>query len=208
MIGARTGSITAWHFFSASFSLKYPVGATPGRNPISHRVRKPRFTFTPRLSFSSFAWLPNIIRRNFSFGLFRKLWLYVRISCKPPASMRSTILPRSPAFLLIRSGAHVRMPLYLPARSSSTISLNTGRVPVSLAECDSLLSSTTSNPSRSANWSISLIWLSIESTCRSSLSVLFLAYRQYFTLGGTMTCLSPAFGLVMVSIPQSMTQRF
>jgi len=47
--------------------------------------------------------------------------------------MRSTIRPRSPALRAIRSGAHVRMPLYLPCFSSSMISLKIGRCPASLA---------------------------------------------------------------------------
>ena len=44
-----------------------------------------------------------------------------------------------------------------------------------LAECDSRFMATTSSPSRSASWSISFIWLSMLSTCRSSLSVLLRA---------------------------------
>ncbi len=98
--------------------------------------------------------------------------------------MRSTSAPRSPAFLLRRSGAHVRMPPNFPRRISASSSLYTGRSPVDFAEWLSRRISTTSSPSLSASWSISLTWESMDSTCRSSDSVLFLAYRQYFTFLG------------------------
>ena len=57
----------------------YPTGARHGRIPVWHLLRNPRFTFTPRLSFSSFAWEHKIIRRNFSFGLLLNDWEKVRI---------------------------------------------------------------------------------------------------------------------------------
>lgn len=74
-----------------------------------------------------------------------------------------------------RSGAHVSTPLNFPSRISLRSSTNTGRWPESFAECDSRRMSPISSPSRSAIFSISFTWLSMESTCCSSDSVDFLA---------------------------------
>src|SRR5665213_1345028 len=72
--GPRSGSTIASHFLSICRSLRYPIGGEPGRSPISQRVRRPLFTLILLLSFSSFAWLQRIIRRNFSFGEFLNCW--------------------------------------------------------------------------------------------------------------------------------------
>ncbi len=148
------------------------------------------------------------MRRNFSLGLSVNLYPYVLISMSLPTSMRSTILPRSPAFLDMRSGAHVSMPLNFPDFISSTILLNTGLCPVSLAECDSFFISVMSSFSLSARRSISLICESMESTCCSSDSVDFLAYRQYFIFTGTTILAGVPKGacIVLLFIHTGMTQ--
>lgn len=112
--------------------------------------------------------------------------------------MRSTILPRSPALRLMRSGAHVNIPSNFFCLISSTISLKIGRWPASLAECDSCFLVTISRFSAVAIFSISLIWLSMERTCLSSCSVLFLAYKQYLTLTGLATLAACPNGLCNV----------
>src|SRR3989344_3574672 len=97
--------------------------------------------------------------------------------------MRSTIDPKSPAFLLNLSGAHERMPLNIPPLTSSRIWLKIGLFPESFAEWLSCLISFTNRPSRTASELISLIWESIDIACLSSPSLDFLAYRQYSIFG-------------------------
>ena len=128
-MGARCGSTITSHALSFRFSFRYPVGAMDGRSPCSHRVRSPRFTFSLLLSFSSFAVEHRIMSMNFSLGLFVNFCEKVRISMSCFSSIRSTSAPRSPAFLLRRSGAHVRMPLNLPLLMSLSNSLKTSRCP-------------------------------------------------------------------------------
>lgn len=135
--------------------------------------------FLALLSFSSFAWLQRIMRRNFSFGLLENVDPWVRICTKRPSSIISTIDPRSPAFLESRSGAHVSIALYL----CSLMPLKSSTYPFlcqeALADLLSVRVSTISSHSCSAILCISLICESIESACFSSDSDDLRAYKQY-----------------------------
>ena len=170
----------------------------PGQRPISTLVRRPRFTLMPRLSFSNLLGFQESSGETSHSGCCRRSALKVRIICNFPASIKSTIRPRSPAFLEIRSGAQVRMPLYLLSLISSTISLKTGRCPVSLAEWLSRFIVTTSSPSRSASWSISLICESMDSTCFSSDSLLFLHKGNILPLRGLLPAPQSLMALVLL----------
>ncbi len=66
-------------FGRPSFRLNILLVLLSGRNPISHRVRNPRFTFSLLLSFSSFACEHMIMSMNFSLGELEKVWLKVRM---------------------------------------------------------------------------------------------------------------------------------
>ena len=121
MIGARCGSTSTWHLLSIFLLFKYPVGAVHGQRPISTLARSPRLTLTTLLSFSSFACAQNH-QHEFLIRIVAEFLPIGAYLNKLLLSMRSTILPKSPAFRDIRSGAHVRMPLYLPCFSFLALS--------------------------------------------------------------------------------------
>ena len=160
-----------------------PSGPSPGTIPSRLCARSPRFTLMRFLSSPSFAWLLlYIIRRNFSLGLLPKRWpIGAYVSSSMSLSIKFTMRPRSPAFRAMRSGAQVNIPLNLP-RSYFLHNLVEHRPRSGLfRRVDSRFPSTISNFSFSASETISFTWLSMLKTCCSSLSVLFLAYRQYRT---------------------------
>jgi len=127
----------------------------PGRIPSSHFLLIPLQTFLARLSFSSFAWLQRIIKRNFSLGLLEKVDPCVRICTKRPSSIISTIDQRSPAFLESRSGAQVRIALYLCSLMPSKSSRYPFLCPEALADLLSVTVSTITSHSCSAIFCIS-----------------------------------------------------
>ncbi len=165
-------------FLMKLLSLRYPSGALWGICPVCALVLSHLTTFILLLSFSSFAWEQRIMRRNFSFGAFLKVWPLVRISWSLHSSMRSTTDPRSQAFLESLSGAHERIELYRHCLSHSRRALNPSRAHEAFADLLSRIISTTLSPSRSATFLIASIWESSESACRSSSSDDFLTYKQ------------------------------
>ena len=95
--------------------------------------------------------------------------------------MRSTIAPRSPAFLAMRSGAQVRMPLNLPLADVVHDFIEYWALSGRLRRMAFTANLRDLQSFRSASWSISFTWRSIERTWRSSDSVDFLAYKTYLT---------------------------
>src|SRR3989338_8164133 len=118
---------------------------------------------------------------NLSLGELVNRCPCVRISMSDLLSIKSTMDPKSQAFLLMRDGSQAMTPVNLPLLISATICLNTGRWPDSLAECASRYISAILSPSFSAAAAISLICESMDNACNSSCSVDFLAYKQYRT---------------------------
>ena len=179
--GALSAFISTWLFSWCVFHrmTSYHIGTIHGRIPSSHFLLSPLRTFLARLSFSSFAWLQSIIKRNFSFGLLEKVDPCVRICTKRPSSIISTIDHRSPAFLESLSGAHVSIALYLCSLMPSKSSRYPFLCPEALADLLSVTVSTITSHSCSAIFCISWIWESIERACFSSDSDDFRAYKQY-----------------------------
>src|SRR3989338_649015 len=122
----RTLGALAWSMSMARVLglLVYPTGAQPGHTPFLIFCRKPRFTFSPKLSTKYFDWPKAIFNINKPCGVGSNQKVGNLRERIKPRSTKWIIFPPSTLFLANLSGCQEIIPSALPFSSNDNISAN------------------------------------------------------------------------------------